>query len=200
MQFSSIQFSSVQFSSVQFNPDHFSTVQLNSVQFSSVQISSVQFSLFQFSSVKSRSVQFNWIQFSSVQFKMVFCTHKSPYTFHAISKKLTQHCLWNSSNVHLIDNGPLSSFQGRLLSTFSVHTSLKHYTNPTKNTSVSVIWREYFDWDLHPGSPLLMTLSSNIRINCEYLKSWRREYTCTIYIYIKWRPNQWSTKAKWLEQ
>ena len=156
MQFSSIQFSSVQFSLVQFNSVQFSSIQIISVQFSWIQFSSVQSRSVQSNSVCFSSVQLNPDQFSSTEFSSVqfslrwyFCTHKSPYTFHAISKKLTQHCLWNSSNVHLIDNGPLSSFQGKLLSTFSVHTSLKYYTNPTKNTSVSVIWREYFDSEIY---------------------------------------------------
>ena len=34
------------------------------------------------------------------------------------------NCLWNISNVRLIDDGPLSSFQGRLSSASPFHTSL----------------------------------------------------------------------------
>ena len=40
-----------------------------------------------------------------------------------------QHRLWNSSNVRLIDDGPLSSFQGRSSSTSSFHASLLQVIN-----------------------------------------------------------------------
>ena len=53
---------------------------------------------------------------SSVQFssRWYLCAWKSPYALHPICQKFPQHHLWNDSNVWLIDNGPLSSFQGRL--------------------------------------------------------------------------------------
>ena len=35
---------------------------------------------------------------------------------HPISQKFPHRCLWNNSSVHLIDEGPLSFFQGRWLS------------------------------------------------------------------------------------
>ena len=41
-----------------------------------------------------------------------------------VTQKFPQHCLWNSSKVRLIDNGPLLSFQGRLSNASSFHTSL----------------------------------------------------------------------------
>ena len=41
---------------------------------------------------------------------------------HPISEKFSQHYLWNISDVHLIDNGPLSSFQERPSRAFSFHT------------------------------------------------------------------------------
>ena len=37
-----------------------------------------------------------------VQFKVISMGSESPYTLHSISQKFPQHCLWNSSNVHLI--------------------------------------------------------------------------------------------------
>ena len=40
------------------------------------------------------------------------------------SQKFPRCCLWNGSNVCLIDDGPLSSFQGRASSTSSFHASL----------------------------------------------------------------------------
>ena len=40
------------------------------------------------------------------------------------SQKFPQHCFWNGSNVHLIDDGPLSSFQGRSSSASSFSASL----------------------------------------------------------------------------
>ena len=52
------------------------------------------------------------------------CTCKSPYALHLTSQVFPQRHLWNSSNVCLIDDGPLSSFQGRLSSTSSFHASL----------------------------------------------------------------------------
>ena len=61
-------------------------------------------------------------QFSSVQFssRWYLCAWKSPYALHPICQKFPQHRLWNDSNVWLIDDGPLSSFQGRLSSISSL--------------------------------------------------------------------------------
>ena len=58
------------------------------------------------------------VQFSS---RWYLCTQKSPYAFHPFSLKVS---LWNGSNVHLIDNGPHPSFQGRSSSTSSFNASL----------------------------------------------------------------------------
>ena len=62
----------------------------------------------------------------SLQFSSRWYLHapKNPYVLHLVSQLFPQHCLWNSSNVLLIDDGPLSSFQGRLSSASSFHTSL----------------------------------------------------------------------------
>ena len=49
---------------------------------------------------------------------------KSPYALHPVSQKFPHRCLWNGSNVRLIDDGPLSSFQGRSSSVSSFNTSL----------------------------------------------------------------------------
>ena len=59
-----------------------------------------------------------WLQFSS---RWYLRTLKSPYAHHAVSHKFLQCCLWDSSSVRLIDNGPLLSFQGRLSSASSFH-------------------------------------------------------------------------------
>ena len=49
---------------------------------------------------------------------------------HSIpSQKFPQSCLWNSPNVHLIDDGPLSSFQERFLSASSFRASLLQATD-----------------------------------------------------------------------
>ena len=50
----------------------------------------------------------NSIQFSLVQ-DGIYALGKA----HPVSQKFPQCCLWNGSNVHLIDDGPLWSFQGR---------------------------------------------------------------------------------------
>ena len=55
-------------------------------------------------SLQQRTI--NSVQFSS---RWYLCTQKSPYALHPFSRKLPQHHLWNSSNVHLTDDGPLSS-------------------------------------------------------------------------------------------
>ena len=47
-------------------------------------------------------------RFSSVQFKMVSMHSGKPICAPPISQKFPQRCLWNSFNVRLIDNGPLS--------------------------------------------------------------------------------------------
>ena len=49
-------------------------------------------------------------QFSS---RWHLCMQKSPYVLHHIFKKIAWSCLWKSSSVHLTDNGPFLSFQGR---------------------------------------------------------------------------------------
>ena len=41
-----------------------------------------------------------------------------------VSQKFPQRCLWNGSNVRLIDDGPLSSFQKLSFSASSFHASL----------------------------------------------------------------------------
>ena len=59
--------------------------------------------------VKDSSVQSN-----SVQVKWHLCARKSPLfcgPYHV--SNFPQRCLSNSSNVHLTDDGTLSSFQGR---------------------------------------------------------------------------------------
>ena len=49
--------------------------------------------------------------FSSVQFKMVSLRLERPIRAPPpVSRKFSQHCLWNGSNIRLIDDGPLSSF------------------------------------------------------------------------------------------
>ena len=45
------------------------------------------------------------------------CSEK-PIALHSVSQKFAQRRLWNSSSVHLIDDGSLSSFQGRSSSTW----------------------------------------------------------------------------------
>ena len=51
------------------------------------------------------------LQFSSVQFTMVLYAWQSPCAFHSLCKRFPQHCLWNSSNVCLLDDSLFSSFQ-----------------------------------------------------------------------------------------
>ena len=58
------------------------------------------------------------VQFSS---RWYLCAWKIPYALHPICQKFPQLCLWNGSNVRLID---LSSFQGRSSSAFSFHAYL----------------------------------------------------------------------------
>ena len=62
-------------------------------------------------------------QFSS---KWYPCARKSPYNYalHPVSQRFPQPCLWNSSSVRLIDDGRLSSFQGRSSRASSFNASL----------------------------------------------------------------------------
>ena len=61
------------------------------------------------------------LQFSS---RWYVCARKSPYALHPVSQKFPQSCLSNGSNVRVIDDGPLSSFQRRSSSASSVYASL----------------------------------------------------------------------------
>ena len=49
----------------------------------------------------------------TAQFKMVTMHSEKPIYIHPVSQNFPQHHLWNGSNVHLIDDYPLSSLQGR---------------------------------------------------------------------------------------
>ena len=40
------------------------------------------------------------------------CALVSPYVLNPVCEMFPQHCLWNRSSVGLIDDGPLSAFQG----------------------------------------------------------------------------------------
>ena len=61
---------------------------------------------------RQSSGHFNLVRFSSREF---LCTQKSTHVLCPVSQMFPQRCLRNSSNAYLTDNGPLSSFQGRLL-------------------------------------------------------------------------------------
>ena len=69
-----------------------------------------------------------WTQYSlyAVQFgsRWYLCARKSPYALHPVSQKFPQRCLSNGSIVRLIDDDPLSSFQGRSSSSSSFNASL----------------------------------------------------------------------------
>ena len=64
-------------------------------------------------------------QFSSVQFSSSWylCDRKSPCALHLVSQTFPKRCLWNGSNVRRIEDGPLSSFQGRSSSASSFNAS-----------------------------------------------------------------------------
>ena len=70
--------------------------------------------------IRRQRVEEGSVQFSS---RWYLCARKSPYVLHPVSKRFPQRHLWNSFNVRLIEDGPLSSFQGRLSSASSFHTS-----------------------------------------------------------------------------
>ena len=52
------------------------------------------------------------------------CARENPYALHPVSQKFLQRRLRNGSNVCLIDDGPLSSFQQRSSSNSSFHACL----------------------------------------------------------------------------
>ena len=64
------------------------------------------------------------VQFNSIQFKMVYMRSENPYALHPVSQKFPQLCLWNGSNVRLIDDVPLLPFQRRSSSASSFNASL----------------------------------------------------------------------------
>ena len=80
-------------------------------------------SLFLSMSVMWGSFRIKLVFFWSVQFnsRWYLCARKSPYALHSVSQKFSQSCLWNGSNVRLIDDGPLSSFHWRSSSASSFH-------------------------------------------------------------------------------
>ena len=63
------------------------------------------------------------VQFSPAGSRWYLCARKNPYALHPISQKFPQSRLWSGSNVRLIDDGPLSSFQGRSSSAPTFHAS-----------------------------------------------------------------------------
>ena len=78
---------------------------------------------FHFCSQQCNICQFNSVQCSSRWYPY---TQENSYAFHPTSKMLSHCCLWvwQSSTGHLTDTGPFSSFQGRLLGTFTHYVSL----------------------------------------------------------------------------
>ena len=60
------------------------------------------------------------LEFSS---RWYLCARRSPYALHPVSQRFLQRCLWNDSSVSLIDDDPLSSFQGRSSCASSFHAS-----------------------------------------------------------------------------
>ena len=67
------------------------------------------------------------VQFSSGQDGNYVCGKVHMHSI--LSQKFPQRCLWNSPNVRLIDNGPLSSFQEGFLSASSFRDSLLQVIN-----------------------------------------------------------------------
>ena len=74
----------------------------------------------------SRAVPSVTVQFSSRRY---LCARKSPRALRPVSQNCPQRCLWNGSSVRLIDDGPLSSFQGRSSSASSFNASLLRAIN-----------------------------------------------------------------------
>ena len=76
--------------------------------------------------VLSLSCGFSYRNINSVQFssRWYVCAWKSPYALHPVSQKFPQRCLSNGSNVRLIDDAALSSFQGISSGASSFHASL----------------------------------------------------------------------------
>ena len=62
----------------------------------------------------------------SVEFnsRWYLCARKSPYALHPVSQKFPQRCIWNVSNIRLIDDGPLSSYLGGSFSASYFNASL----------------------------------------------------------------------------
>ena len=54
---------------------------------------------------------------------------KSPFVLHPTSQKFPHCCLWNGFSVHLVDDGPLLSFQGRSCNISSFHARLLQAIN-----------------------------------------------------------------------
>ena len=82
-------------------------------------------------------------QFSS---RWYLRARKSPYALHPVPQVFfSQLRLWNGSKVRLIDDGPLSSFQGRSSSAYSFHVRLSGL-EVTRSTAllaaVSLGWRK----------------------------------------------------------
>ena len=82
---------------------------------------------------------------------------KSPYVISR-PQDVTQRCLWSSSNVRPIDNGPLSSFQGRSRNTSSFHASFLQVIDCVVSLALcsQVIFQD--TWDLPRRKPLVMVL------------------------------------------
>ena len=73
--------------------------------------------------VTSRCTKKTVKKFSSVQ-EGIYALGKSHMRSTPSLRSFPKRCLWNSSNVLLIDDDPLSSFQGRSSSGSSFHASL----------------------------------------------------------------------------
>ena len=106
---------------------------------------------------------------SSIQFTSIWylCCRESPHAL-PISQKFPQHCLWNSSNVCLIDNGPLSSFQRRFSSASSFHACL------LQTIDRSIIDHQVFIFFPRPSSLLVLIFWLQVTYNvCVIMWVWR---------------------------
>ena len=107
-----------------------------------------------------------WHLFGPVQFnsRWYLGALKSPYALYPVSQKFPQCCLWNSSNVCLIDDGPLLSFQWRPSSTSEfIHI-------PPLSSSVHVHRQP---WEVERYCLCLMFVATR----CYVISTWVKEVT-----------------------
>ena len=123
-----------------------------------------------------------WRNVSSLQFKMVALRSEEPIFAFPVPQKFCQRCIWNSSSVRLINDGPFSSFQGR--------SSSDSFCLSSKSSSASSLYASLFQfetWKIMKTYFQFWRVWKCITFSPWWLILWRLTYILfTLFLFLDW--------------